>query len=98
MLSVYGCRTKKDLKTRVCRGDGAGCHDTPAPMTVGAVLAFKAPRVPTCDASRVFQETSMFGPEYRGAGEYAVVGPGPYERKWYARVTVDADGRIVKVS
>lgn len=68
MLSVYGCKTKKDLKTKV-----------------------------GTDASRVFQETSMFSREYLGAGEYAVVGPAPTERRWYALVVVDADGRIVKV-
>lgn len=49
------------------------------------------------DASGVLQETSMFGPELRDSGKFAVVGPGPYERKWYAEVTV-AGGRIVKVS
>ena len=49
-------------------------------------------------ASTLFQETSMFGLEYKGAGSYPVVGPSPYERKWYATVTVDADGRVVKVS
>ena len=103
MLSVYGCRTKKDLKAHVCHGDGAGCHDTPpapAPMTIGAVLAFKspAPKVPRCGAADRLQETSMFGPEYKGAGRYPVVGPSPYERKWYATVTVDDGGKIVKVS
>ena len=46
----------------------------------------------------LFQETSMFGPEYKGAGTYAIVGPSPTERKWFATVTVDADGRVVKVS
>lgn len=44
-----------------------------------------------------FIETSMFGPEYKGAGEYCVVGPDPHQRKWFANVTVDDDGVIVKV-
>ena len=42
-------------------------------------------------------ETSMFGKEYKGDGEYTVVGPDPYKnRKWYALVTVK-NGFIVKV-
>jgi hypothetical protein len=36
-------------------------------------------------------ETSMFGSEYRGDGTYAVVGPDPYKRVWYANVTVKDD-------
>lgn len=43
-----------------------------------------------------FQETSMFGPEYKGDGTYTVVGPSPYERKWYGNVTVK-DGLISAV-
>jgi hypothetical protein len=42
-------------------------------------------------------ETSCFGPEYRTNGKFAVVGPSPYERKWYASVTV-VDDKITKVS
>lgn len=49
------------------------------------------------DVTRRFIETSMFGPEFKGAGTYTVVGPAPYERKWYAQVTVDADGVLLKV-
>ena len=48
------------------------------------------------EASHVLQETSLFGPELRESGRFPVVGPGPYERKWYATVTVEA-GRIIKV-
>ena len=44
-----------------------------------------------------FIETSVFGPEYKGDGEYTVVGPDPYDRRWYATVTVQ-DGLIAKVS
>jgi len=43
-----------------------------------------------------FVETSMFGVEYKDTGKFAVVGPAPYDRKWYAEVTM-ADGVIVKV-
>jgi len=42
-------------------------------------------------------ETSMFGAEYTGDGEYPVVGPDPYtNRKWFASVTVK-NGLIAKV-
>jgi hypothetical protein len=42
-------------------------------------------------------ETSMFGPEYKANGKFAVVGPDPYNnRKWYAQVTMK-DGLIAKV-
>jgi len=44
-----------------------------------------------------FEETSLFGPEYKGDGVYTVVGPGAYDRKWYATVTVK-DGLISKVN
>lgn len=43
-----------------------------------------------------YQETSMMGPEYKENGSFVVVGPGPYERKWYASVTMK-DGLIAKV-
>ena len=43
-------------------------------------------------------ETSMFGNEYKGDGDYAVVGPDPYNnRKWFARVWVK-EGVITKVN
>jgi hypothetical protein len=44
----------------------------------------------------VFQETSMFGPEYRPDGVFCVVGPAPYKRNWFAEVTM-AGGIIQKV-
>lgn len=44
-----------------------------------------------------YVETSMFGAEYKENGKFAVVGPSPYERKWYAEVTMK-DGKIAKVS
>lgn len=43
-----------------------------------------------------YEETSFFGPEYRADGTFAVVGPSPRERKWYAEVTMK-DGKIAKV-
>jgi hypothetical protein len=39
----------------------------------------------------MYLETSMFGEEYRGTGKFPVVGPGAYERKWYASVTMEND-------
>ena len=33
-----------------------------------------------------YEETSFFGAEYRADGTFAVVGPSPYQRKWYAQV------------
>ncbi len=45
----------------------------------------------------LYVETSMFGPEYTDNGKFAVVGPSPYQRKWYAQVTM-VDGLISKVS
>ena len=43
-----------------------------------------------------YVETSMFGPEYKANGNFCVVGPSPYQRKWYAEVTMK-DGKIAKV-
>lgn len=43
-------------------------------------------------------ETSMFGPEFKPGIKLPVVGPSPYERKWYAQVLTDSEGNIVKVS
>ena len=44
-----------------------------------------------------YTETSLFGPEYRADGSFAVVGPSPYDRKWFAEVTMQ-NGIIKKVS
>jgi len=44
-----------------------------------------------------YTETSIFGAEYLDNGTFAVVGPGAYDRKWYAKVTMK-DGLIDKVS
>lgn len=44
-----------------------------------------------------YTETSMFGPEYTPDGTFPVVGPTPYQRKWYAQVTM-TDGLITRVS
>lgn len=44
-----------------------------------------------------FQETSLFGAEYKPNQMLTVVGPSPYERKWYANVWCDDAGNVVKV-
>ena len=43
-----------------------------------------------------YEETSIFGPEYRADGTFCVVGPSPRERKWFAEVTMQ-NGKILKV-
>jgi hypothetical protein len=43
-----------------------------------------------------FIETSFFGPEYIGDGRYAVVGPDPMTRKWFAELII-VNGLIHKV-
>ena len=45
----------------------------------------------------VYEETSMFGEEYKPNGRFCVVGPSPYQRKWCATVTME-NGLIKKVS
>jgi hypothetical protein len=44
-----------------------------------------------------YEETSAFGPEFKENGKFCVVGPSPYDRKWFATVTM-ANGLIAKVS
>lgn len=44
----------------------------------------------------VFKETSLLEPEYKRNGTFAVVGPSPTQRKWYAEVTME-NGLIKKV-
>lgn len=44
-----------------------------------------------------YEETSMFGSEFKPDGSFCVVGPSPLQRKWYATVTM-VGGKIAKVS
>jgi hypothetical protein len=44
-----------------------------------------------------YEETSMFGSEFKPDGRFCVVGPSPYNRKWFAEVTMQG-GKILKVS
>ena len=68
MMSIYGCKHKKDLKGKVGQS-----------------------------ASMIMIETSIHGSELKDDGEFCVVGPSPYKRKWYATVTVEK-GLITKVT
>jgi hypothetical protein len=43
-----------------------------------------------------YTETSMFGAEYRADGKFCAVGPSPYERKFFAEITME-NGLISKV-
>ena len=43
-----------------------------------------------------YVETSMFGPEYKPDGKFCVVMPSPYDRKYFAEVTM-VGGLIAKV-
>ena len=45
-----------------------------------------------------YEETSAFGPEFKPGRSIAVVGPSPYKRKWFATVTTNEQGIIIKVS
>lgn len=38
-----------------------------------------------------YEETSMFGSEYKSTGIFAVVGPSPTERKWFAEIEMEND-------
>lgn len=50
------------------------------------------------DFYRNVQETSLFGLEAKVPGENVVVGPDAYNaRRWYAVLTVDANGQVTKV-
>ena len=44
----------------------------------------------------LYIETSLVGVEYKLNGMLAVVGPGAYDRKWFANVFME-DGKIKKV-
>jgi len=44
-----------------------------------------------------YAETSLFGEEFKPNSMLTVVGPSPYERKWYANVWCDENAKITKV-
>lgn len=45
-----------------------------------------------------YTETSIFGNEFKTNSTLTVVGPSPYQRKWYATVRVDDNGIITAVN
>jgi hypothetical protein len=61
-----------------------------------ATYKFKKDLVASIGQPLRFQETSLFGAEYKATGHFSVVGPGAYERKWYASVSM-RDGVIEHV-
>ena len=81
MMGIRGFKTKKELKA-------AAAQYIPANKDGGSRAIGVRPS---------FIETSIFGNEYRGDGEYTIVGPDPYDRRWYATITVK-DGLISKVT
>lgn len=85
MTMGYRAPSKKALKDAIKAMNEAG---GPAKAGVPTILRF---------AQRV-QETSLFGPESSIPGENVVVGPDAYsDRRWYATLTVDEHGTVVKV-
>lgn len=63
---------------------------------MGALYATKKALKESIGKPLRYEETSMFGPEYKPDGKFCVVGPSPYNRKWYAEVTMQ-NGLIAKV-
>lgn len=67
-------------------------------MTMGAPYKTKKALKEAVGSPLRYIETSMFGLEFKAPGDNTVVGPDPYtKRSWFATVTVDADGIILKV-
>ncbi len=64
---------------------------------IGVLYKFKKDLKKSVGKPLKYVETSIFAPEYNEDGTFAVVGPSPYVRKWYAQVTMK-DGLIQKVS
>jgi len=64
---------------------------------LGALYKTKKELKENVGKNLIYQETSMFGLEYKKDGKFCVVGPSPYKRNWYAEVTMEND-KIKKVS
>ena len=56
---------------------------------MGAIYKTKKELKAAVGQSLRYEETSMFGEEYRPNGRFCVVGPSPRERKWFAEVTME---------
>ena len=63
---------------------------------LGALYPTKKRLKESIGAPLNFQETSIFGAEFKPDGSFPVVGPSPYNRRWYAEVTMK-NGLIAKV-
>lgn len=64
---------------------------------LGAIYKTKKELKSSVGKRLYYEETSMFGAEFKDNGKFCVVGPSPRERKWFAEVTMK-DGLIEKVS
>jgi len=64
---------------------------------MGARYPTKAALKKSIGKALFYEETSMFGEEYKENGTFAVVGPSPYKRNWFANVTIE-NGLIKKVT
>jgi hypothetical protein len=64
---------------------------------LGALYPTKKALKESVGQSLRYEETSFFGEEYKSNGTFAVVGPSPLKRNWYAQVTM-VDGKINKVT
>lgn len=68
------------------------------PSKVKLKKAIKEGHKGVLDAEREFEETSIYGPEFKGEGTYVVVMGSPTgPRRSFAQVSVNADGIIVGV-
>jgi len=58
---------------------------------MGAIYKTKKDLKASVGQTLNYEETSLFGPEYKSNGSFCVVGPSPRVRKWYATVTMEND-------
>ena len=63
---------------------------------IGALYPTKKTLKDSVGKTLRYEETSFFGAEYKDNGTFAVVGPSPTKRNWYATVTMK-DGKIERV-
>jgi hypothetical protein len=63
---------------------------------LGALYPTKKALKEAIGKSLRYEETSMFGEEYKPDGTFCVVGPSPTKRNWFAQVTM-ANGLIQRV-
>lgn len=64
---------------------------------MGALYATKKELKEAIGQPLRYQETNIFGPEYKADGKFVVVGPDAYtNRKWFAEVVMK-EGKIAAV-